>query len=68
MVKQTIVVRKGGGHRIGFKFKQLFVLKIVIADMGYVEIQYTKLKSEQIDSSLNRLTASCSLDTFIHCG
>ena len=48
-VKETIVVKKSGGHCIGFKIILNFVLKIVLADTGYIEVQYTKIKSEQIE-------------------
>ena len=37
--------KKSGGHRIGFAIIPLFVLKIVLADTGYIEVQYTEIKS-----------------------
>ena len=36
-------------HQIGFKVIPLLCLKIVLPDTGYIEVQYTKIKSEQIE-------------------
>ena len=47
----------GGGHRIGFKIIPLFVLKIVLADTGYIEVQYTKIKSALANRSSACVTA-----------
>ena len=49
--------RKSGGHRIGFKIILLLVLKIVLTDMGYIEVQYTKIKSALANRSSARVTA-----------
>ena len=58
MVKETIAAKKkSGGHRIGFKVIPLFVLKIVLADTGYIEVQYTKIKSVLTNRSSARVTA-----------
>ena len=57
MVKETIVATKSGGHQIGFKIIPLFVLKIVLADTGYIEVQYTKIKSALANGLSTRVTA-----------
>ena len=49
--------KKSGGHRIGFKIMPLFVLKIVLADTGYIEVQYTKIKSALANRSSAHVTA-----------
>ena len=56
MVKETIMAKEWG-HRIGFKIIPRFVLKIVLADTGYIEVQYTKIKSALANRSSARVTA-----------
>ena len=57
MVKETIVAKKSGGHWIGCKVIPRFVLKIVVADTGYIEVQYTKINSVLANRSSARVTA-----------
>ena len=59
-VKETIVAKKSGGHRICFNTIPLFVLKIVLADTGYIEVQYTKSKSDQIECACHSPKPRCS--------
>ena len=37
-----------------------FVLKIVLADLGYIEVQYTKIKSEQIECTCHSPKPRCA--------
>ena len=55
MVKETIGAKRG--HWIGFKIISLFVLKIVLADTSYIEVQYTKIKNALANRSSARATA-----------
>ena len=57
MVKETIVAKKVGSAKIGFKIILLFVLKIVLADTGYIEVEYTKIKSALANRSSACVTA-----------
>ena len=47
--KKQLWRKNVGVHRIGFEIIPLFVLKIVLADTGYIEVQYTKIKSAQVN-------------------
>ena len=58
MVKETnVAIKKVVDHRIGFKIIPLFVMKIVLADTGYIEVQNTKIKSALENRSSARVTA-----------
>ena len=62
MVKETIVhvARKSGGHRVRFEILPLFLLKIVLREMGYIEVQYTKIKSEKVECTCHSPKPRCA--------
>ena len=51
------MAKKVGSAKIDFKIILLFVSKIVLADTGYIEVQYTKIKSALANRSSVRVTA-----------
>ena len=57
MVKETNVAKKKWGSPNWFQIYIVFMLKIVLADTGYIEVQYTKIKSALANRSSACVTA-----------